>query len=176
VTSSGTSNPSAERWLAHFVDDLRSALDAVEFKGFHLDQYGAPKRALRLDGSVVELEEAFPGLLERLAVDVPEARMIFNNVNDFPTWTTARATQSAIYIEALGALSPARPSGGHRHEGSLVRARQGGDPRRISVVLSRRRSRRECGGAVADTRSSSRTAARCCCTAKSATCSPRRIT
>jgi dextranase len=25
--------------------------------------------------------------------------MIFNNVNDFPTWTTARATQSAIYIE-----------------------------------------------------------------------------
>jgi dextranase len=92
-------DPSAERWVSHFVDDLRAALDAVEFKGFHLDQYGAPKRALRKDGSVVELEEAFPALLERLAVDVPEARMIFNNVNDFPTWTTARATQSAIYIE-----------------------------------------------------------------------------
>jgi dextranase len=45
------------------------------------------------------LEEAFPALLERLAVEVPEARMIFNNVNDFPTWATARATQSAIYIE-----------------------------------------------------------------------------
>jgi dextranase len=25
--------------------------------------------------------------------------MIFNNVNDFPTWTTGRATQSAVYIE-----------------------------------------------------------------------------
>lgn len=92
-------DPSAERWVSHFVEDLRAALDAVEFKGFHLDQYGAPKRALRRDGSVVELEEAFPALLERLAVDVPDARMIFNNVNDFPTWTTARATQSAIYIE-----------------------------------------------------------------------------
>jgi dextranase len=92
-------DPSAERWVSHFVEDLRSALDAVEFKGFHLDQYGAPKRALRRDGSIVELEEAFPALLERLAVDVPDARMIFNNVNDFPTWTTARATQSAIYIE-----------------------------------------------------------------------------
>jgi dextranase len=92
-------DPSAERWVSHFVEDLRAALDAVEFKGFHLDQYGAPKRALRKDGSVVELEEAFPALLERLAVDVPDARMIFNNVNDFPTWATARATQSAIYIE-----------------------------------------------------------------------------
>ena len=92
-------DPSAERWIAHFVEDLRSALDAVEFKGFHLDQYGAPKRAVRKDGSVVELEEAFPALLERLATDVPDARMIFNNVNDFPTWTTARATQAAIYIE-----------------------------------------------------------------------------
>jgi dextranase len=92
-------DPSAERWASHFVDDLRAALDAVAFKGFHLDQYGAPKRALRSDGSVVELEEAFPALLERLAVDVPGARMIFNNVNDFPTWSTARATQSAIYIE-----------------------------------------------------------------------------
>jgi dextranase len=92
-------DPSAERWVSHFVDDLRAALAAVEFKGFHLDQYGAPKRALREDGTVVELEEAFPALLERLATDVPDARMIFNNVNDFPTWTTARATQSAIYIE-----------------------------------------------------------------------------
>jgi dextranase len=92
-------DPTAERWVLHFVGDLRATLEAVAFRGFHLDQYGAPKRALRKDGSVVELEEAFPALLERLSVDVPDARMIFNNVNDFPTWTTARATQSAIYIE-----------------------------------------------------------------------------
>jgi dextranase len=92
-------DPTNERWVSHFVEDLRAALDAVDFAGFHLDQYGAPKRALRGDGTAVDLVDAFPALLERLAVDVPGARMIFNNVNDFPTWSTARATQSAVYIE-----------------------------------------------------------------------------
>jgi dextranase len=92
-------DPTAERWLSHFAGDLRAALAAGGFAGFHLDQYGAPKRALRSDGSEIDLEQAFPELLERLAADVPGARMIFNNVNDFPTWTTARATQSATYIE-----------------------------------------------------------------------------
>jgi dextranase len=92
-------DPSAERWVSHFVDDLRGALEAGGFAGFHLDQYGAPKRALRRDGTEVDLAQAFPALLERLAVDVPGAEMIFNNVNDFPTWTTAGATQSAVYIE-----------------------------------------------------------------------------
>jgi dextranase len=92
-------DPSSERWLAHFAAELHSALAAGSFAGFHLDQYGAPKHALRRDGTSVDLAEAFPALLEHLAVEVPEARMIFNNVNDFPTWTTARATQDATYIE-----------------------------------------------------------------------------
>jgi dextranase len=92
-------DPSNERWISHFAGELRAALAAVRFAGFHLDQYGQPKSALRGDGSEVDLEEAFPALLERLALDVPEARMIFNNVNDFPTWATARASQSATYIE-----------------------------------------------------------------------------
>ncbi len=92
-------DPTNMRWVAHFVDDLHAAIAAGGFAGFHLDQYGAPKRALRSDGSEVDLADAFPALLEQLAVDVPDARMIFNNVNDFPTWATARATQSAVYIE-----------------------------------------------------------------------------
>jgi dextranase len=92
-------DPTQERWVSHFVEDLRAALDTVDFAGFHLDQYGAPKRALRSDGTEVDLAVAFPALLERLAADVSDARLIFNNVNDFPTWATARATQSAVYIE-----------------------------------------------------------------------------
>jgi dextranase len=92
-------DPMNDRWVSHFVDDLRAALTAGGFAGFHLDQYGAPKHALRRDGTRADLAELFPALLERLAGDVPEARMIFNNVNDFPTWATARATQSAVYIE-----------------------------------------------------------------------------
>jgi dextranase len=89
----------SDRWLAHFVDDLRDALKAGGFAGFHLDQYGQPKRALRKDGTAVDLSVAFPELLERLSRDVPDARLIFNNVNDFPTWATAPAPQAATYIE-----------------------------------------------------------------------------
>lgn len=92
-------DPGDERWLDFFTAELREAVEQVGFSGFHLDQYGAPKRARRRDGALVDLAEAFPRLIDRVAADVPHARLIFNNVNDFPTWTTARARQDAIYIE-----------------------------------------------------------------------------
>jgi dextranase len=92
-------DPTSERWQDHFVDDLKASVEAGGFAGFHLDQYGQPKRALRKDGTLVDLSDAFPELLERLSRELPDSELIFNNVNDFPTWATARATQSAIYIE-----------------------------------------------------------------------------
>lgn len=91
-------DPTSERWLEHFAGELRAAL-RLGFAGFHLDQYGAPKRALRRDGSEVDLAQAFPALISRLARELPDARLIFNNVNDFPVWTTARAPQDAVYVE-----------------------------------------------------------------------------
>jgi dextranase len=91
-------DPGSDRWLEHFCAQLRSALD-VGFAGFHLDQYGAPQRALRRDGREVDLAEAFPRLLERVRAALPDARLVFNNVNDFPTWATARAPQDAVYVE-----------------------------------------------------------------------------
>jgi dextranase len=92
-------DPSDPRWLEHFAGELRRATDAVGFAGFHLDQYGAPKRALRLDGGVVDLAVAFPRLIESVHAALPASRLIFNNVNDFPTWATAQAPQDATYIE-----------------------------------------------------------------------------
>jgi dextranase len=92
-------DPTSERWLSHFARDLQASAEQVGFAGFHLDQYGAPKVAFRQDGSRVDLAEAFPGLIERLASDLPHSRLIFNNVNDFPTWSTAPTRQGAIYIE-----------------------------------------------------------------------------
>jgi dextranase len=91
-------DPTSERWLAHFTADLRSTLE-VGFAGFHLDQYGSPKWAERSDGSLVDLVEAFPALIDRVAADVPGSRNIFNNVNDFPTFATVRANQALTYIE-----------------------------------------------------------------------------
>jgi dextranase len=92
-------DPTSARWQEHFSADLRRAVDAVGFAGFHLDQYGAPKVALRRDGTRVDLAQAFPALLEHLARELPQARLIFNNVNDFPTWSTAGTPQAAVYIE-----------------------------------------------------------------------------
>jgi dextranase len=91
-------DPSSRRWLRHFTAELREALDAG-FAGFHLDQYGSPKWAQRADGTRVDLAEAFAALIRRVAADVPSARLIFNNVNDFPTWATAGPPQAATYIE-----------------------------------------------------------------------------
>jgi dextranase len=92
-------DPGSDRWLEHFTGQLRAAGEQVGFAGFHLDQFGAPKEASRLDGSVVDLSEAFPILIERVRQALPEATLVFNNVNDFPTWATAGAPQDAVYIE-----------------------------------------------------------------------------
>ena len=92
-------DPTDEDWLQFLAGELRAAADSVGFAGFHLDQYGAPKRALRPDGSIVDLARGFPRLIDRIAAELPDARLIFNNVNDFPTETTASADQDAIYIE-----------------------------------------------------------------------------
>jgi dextranase len=92
-------DPTDERWLRFFAAELREAAAQVGFAGFHLDQYGAPKQARRLDGGIVDLADGFPRLIDRVAAELPAARLIFNNVNDFPTETTAKANQAATYIE-----------------------------------------------------------------------------
>ena len=92
-------DPANERWLDHFTADLGRAAESVGFAGFHLDQFGAPKRAQRRDGSLVDLARAFPALIEGVRSALPDARLVFNNVNDFPTEATARAPQDAVYIE-----------------------------------------------------------------------------
>ena len=64
ATSSGTSTRRAELGVVAALRRRagRSAVRRVGFEGLHLDQYGDPKRALRKDGTVVDLEEAFPAL------------------------------------------------------------------------------------------------------------------
>lgn len=92
-------DPSNERWVTHLAAELAAARAHVGFAGFHLDQFGAPKRAQRRDGSVVDLAVAFRVLIDRLHAELPGARLIFNNVNDYPTWSTAGAAQDATYVE-----------------------------------------------------------------------------
>jgi dextranase len=122
-------DPTSERWLGFFARELRETVAAVGFDGFHLDQYGAPKRALRRDGALVDLAEAFPALIDRLADELPGTRLIFNNVNDFPVWTTATARQDAIYIEVWS------PHDGLAHLADLVTRARRLAPRQ-AVILS----------------------------------------
>jgi len=92
-------DPSSERWLEHFADDLIAARKRLGFDGFHLDQFGWPKAAVRRDGTLVDLAEAFPALIRHVRDALGSTRLVFNNVNDFPTWSTATAPQDAVYVE-----------------------------------------------------------------------------
>lgn len=91
-------DPAASDWLAHFTADLERAF-ALGFDGFHLDQYGYPKRARRVDGEIVDIGQSFMTLIDAVRSALPRARLVFNNVNDFPTRRTAAAPQDAVYIE-----------------------------------------------------------------------------
>lgn len=92
-------DPAAPEWTDHFGSELAHAVAHLEFDGFHLDQYGYPRRAVRADHAMVDVGDSFVTLIERVRERVPDTRLVFNNVNDFPTWKTARAPQDALYIE-----------------------------------------------------------------------------
>jgi len=92
-------DPAASDWLEHFTTGLRSSIESVGFDGFHLDQYGYPKVALRADGEVVDVAESFVTLIDATRAALPDAHLVLNNVNDFPTWRTAGLAQDAVYIE-----------------------------------------------------------------------------
>ncbi|MDP1730735.1 MAG: glycoside hydrolase family 66 protein [Devosia sp.] len=92
-------DPAAEDWLTHFIGDLERATEALGFDGFHLDQYGYPKQAVRADGAVVDVGASFAALIEAARIALPGSHLVFNNVNDFPTWRTATSPQDAVYVE-----------------------------------------------------------------------------
>ncbi len=92
-------DPAAPDWLAHFRADLAAATSRFGFDGFHLDQYGYPKRAFRTDGQAVDLADSFDTTITGVREQLPDARLVFNNVNDFPTWRTTASPQDVTYIE-----------------------------------------------------------------------------
>ncbi len=92
-------DPAALDWLAHFTADLTAATAQVGFDGYHLDQYGYPKQAHRPDGQRVDVAASFGRIIDEVRAVLPGAKLVFNNVNDFPTWMTATSPQDAVYIE-----------------------------------------------------------------------------
>ncbi|MDX6242473.1 MAG: dextranase [Frankiales bacterium] len=122
-------DPAAKDWLEHLRGELSAATELVGFDGFHLDQYGYPKRALRPDGELVDVAESFVAMIGGVRRQLPLARLVFNNVNDFPTWATASADQDAVYVEVW------TPNVGLEHLAEVVtRARSAGAGKPVVVA------------------------------------------
>lgn len=92
-------DPASAEWLTHFTGQLEQSIHEIGFDGFHLDQYGYPKRALRADGKDVDVSDSFTKLIAEVRDVLPDSHLVFNNVNDFPSWKTAHSPQDAMYIE-----------------------------------------------------------------------------
>ncbi len=92
-------DPADPVWMAHYLDQLDAMLSGTDFQGFHLDQYGWPKRAADSAGRPVDLAASFTTLIGAIRTRLPSSRFMFNNVNDFPVESTAPAPQDATYIE-----------------------------------------------------------------------------
>ena len=86
-------------WTKHIVAEMVQAVREVPFDGLHLDQYGNPKVALSATGETVDLAQALPAFVDAVRSALPEATLIFNNVNDFPTRRRRGADQDVTYIE-----------------------------------------------------------------------------
>jgi len=102
-------------WTAHMLDEYEQAVRAMAFDGVHLDQYGFPKKAIRKRGGraeVVALKELYPRFIdavrERMTGTGEGLGVIFNNVGNYPTHTTASANQDIMYIEVWDPASHLR--------------------------------------------------------------------
>ncbi len=92
-------DPASPDWLEHFTSDLVDSVSELGFDGFHLDQFGYPKVARRADGLNVDVSASFSTMISSVREALPSQQLVFNNVNDFPTWVTAHSPQDAVYIE-----------------------------------------------------------------------------
>jgi len=121
-------DPADPKWLKHMTSELQKAHE-FGFTTFHLDQYGWPKNALRTDGVGVDLSTRFPEMLNHFTSSLPNCKLIFNNVNDYPTWSTTQTSQDATYIEVWD------PHSTYRHLAELVSKARGLNPS-VPVILS----------------------------------------
>ncbi|MFH1880027.1 MAG: glycoside hydrolase family 66 protein, partial [Bacillota bacterium] len=90
-------------WREHLMAQYQDAIARVGFDGIHMDAYGEPKRARAADGTMCDLEEQLPRLIEDTSLHLRNAgiqpHLIFNNVGAWPVRATEFTPQEAVYIE-----------------------------------------------------------------------------
>jgi dextranase len=117
-------------WHDHIIGQFRRAVDELGFDGLHLDTYGFPKIAWDHEGRPLDLAELFPPFLRRVREALPEATLFFNNVNDYPTWTSVAAPLDTTYVEVWD------PHREYRHLVSLIDAARLSAPGRPVVLAA----------------------------------------
>lgn len=89
-------------WHDHIINELLKAVD-FGFDGFHLDQYGFPKRAFSSSKKVRNLEDDFYTFINDVKSSMiknhPDAGIIFNAVNNWPTNRVSKSKEDTVYIE-----------------------------------------------------------------------------
>ena len=117
-------------WHDHIVDQFVRGVDELGFDGLHLDTYGFPKIAWDHEGRPLDLAELFPPFLEAVRRALPEATLFFNNVNDYPTWTSVTAPLDTTYVEVWD------PHREYRHLVGLIDAARLSAPGRPVVLAA----------------------------------------
>ncbi|MBI4899918.1 MAG: hypothetical protein HY829_05510, partial [Actinobacteria bacterium] len=121
-------DPGESRWQSHFTEDLRAST-TLGFDGFHLDQYGYPRMGYGHAG-VVDLAESFARIIAASREALPTSRLVFNNVNDFPTRRTAGTPQDAIYVEVW------QPNLEYRDLADIITRARAADPAKPIVLAA----------------------------------------
>lgn len=93
-------------WRDHLIDEYRKAITEMGFAGIHMDTYGFPKTAyshLKAEPELVRLDQEIPSLITQTRAQLKDANqdpyLIFNNVGNWPVYSTAATEQDAVYIE-----------------------------------------------------------------------------
>lgn len=93
-------------WRDHLIGEYRKAIAQMGFAGIHMDTYGFPKTAyshLGAEPKLIRLDQEIPSLIGQTRVELMDANrdpyLIFNNVGNWPVYSTATTEQDAVYIE-----------------------------------------------------------------------------
>lgn len=117
-------------WREHILSEFARVIE-FGFDGLHLDQYGYPKSALRKDGSVLWMDDAYRSFItacrQRLG---EETGIIFNNVSSYPVHKTHQVEQDAMYVEVWP------PMVRYRHLSQIIHEIRIRTEARKSVILA----------------------------------------
>ena len=93
-------------WCEHLINQYYLTIKKMGFAGIHMDTYGFPKTAIsRLNGRnySVNLDNEFPTLINNtknaLESKNTNPLLIFNNVGNWPVYSTANSKVDAVYVE-----------------------------------------------------------------------------